>query len=115
MSFKTLAMPVAGLLIAVAAVPATAQLAADRQTRIVGFQHSELMTEAGRARIEQRLSRAVDRVCRVVDGGFTRLGRVDRNCRVEAMADARRQLADRVASAIGTVQVAAIKGGGADR
>lgn len=108
MSFKTFAVPVFGMLTLAALTPATAQTT-DQQRSIVTFRHGELMTADGRAIIDKRIVRAANRICSINTGRFF-TGRVDAACRDQAMADARQQLAARVASAVGQVQVATVGG-----
>lgn len=107
MSFKTFAVPAFGMLTLVASTPAIAQTT-DQRSSIVTFRKGELMTADGRATIDKRIVRAANRICSIDTGRLLITGRVDPACRDQATADARRQLAARVAGAIGQVQVAVV-------
>lgn len=108
MSIKTLVMPVIGLLVATSSVPVSAQFASEHRTRIVRIKPGELNTEAGRAAIDHRIAHAAEMLCGIRDGRLALLGLAFDACRDQAIADARRRLASRVAAATGRTQIATI-------
>ncbi|OQW71073.1 MAG: hypothetical protein BVN33_16560 [Proteobacteria bacterium ST_bin13] len=111
MSIMTHRLSVAALLAAAVIAPAFGQTTGeDRQRLIIAFDPADLMTKAGRLRIDARLARAADRVCTPDDRPTIAVSRVDRACRDAALNDARRQLAQRVGAAQGRVEVAAVEG-----
>lgn len=110
MSIKTFIVPVFGMLTLANVAPAVAQTGVDQDRRVITFAREQLMTAEGRAAIDRRLVRAANRICSISNGRLALSTRVDSACQVRAMADARRQLADRVASAVGQVQVATVAG-----
>lgn len=86
-----------------------------RESRTVIIDRADLLSAEGRARIDARLIHAANRVCEPAYRRGVLFTRGADACRDAALADARRQLDQRVAAATGTIQIAVVNGANASR
>ena len=104
---KSFGMPVLAVMAISAFTPAIAQTTI-QERRVVMIDRGDLLTAEGRSKIEAQLGRAARQVCAPNDQRSLLFMRDAYECRAAAMADARRQLDQRIAAATGGVQIAVI-------
>jgi len=89
---KTIAIAIAAA-IAAAAAPAVAQDLEGPRSERVSFADLDLAQAAGRATLEHRVARAVNRLCRMPYAGDIHAMTQHRACRKEAWSSGRQELA----------------------
>lgn len=107
MFMKSFGMPALAVLAISAVTPSIAQTII-QERRVVMIDRSDLLTADGRSKIEARIGRAARQVCVSKDRRSVMFMRDTEECRAAAMADARRQLDQRIAAASGEVQIAVV-------
>ncbi len=103
-SFRTPALAALALSIVTPAIGQTII----QERRVVMIDRGDLLTAEGRSKIEARIGRAARQVCVSKDRRSVMFMRDTEECRAAAMADARRQLDQRIAAASGDVQIAVV-------
>lgn len=107
MFMKSFGMPALAVLAISAVTPSIAQTII-QERRVVMIDRGDLLTAEGRSKIEARIGRAARQVCETKDRRSVMFMRDAEECRAAAMADARRQLDQRIAAASGDVQIAVV-------
>ncbi len=107
MFMKLLGMPMLAAMAISAFTPAIAQTTI-QERRVVMIDRADLLTAEGRSKIEARIGHAARQVCVSKDRRSIMFMRDTEECRAAAMADARRQLDQRIAAASGEVQIAVV-------
>lgn len=107
MFMKSFGVPAIAALAISAFTPSIAQTTI-QERRVVVIDRSDLLTPEGRSKIEARIGYAARQVCEPTDRRSVQFMRDAYECRAAAMADARRQLDQRIAAASGGVQIAVV-------
>lgn len=107
MFMKSFGMPVIAALAISAFNPVLAQTTL-QERRVVMIDRADLLTAEGRSKIEARIGHAARQVCKPTDRRSVLFMRDAYACRAAAMADARRQLDQRIAAASGGIQIAVV-------
>jgi UrcA family protein len=107
MFIKTIALTGTALLAIGVSMPGLAQ-DVHQESRIIVIDRADLLTSSGRTKIEARIARAATQVCEPTYRRSVQFSSAASACRTKAMADARRQLDQRVAAANGDIRIAIV-------